>query len=400
MGEASDTSAVFVSTLPKEYDLLMGSLYSVFCLLSVLGNCILLLVGYRKRSSLKPAEFFVINLSISDLGMTLSLFPLAIPSAFSHRWLFSENTCQVYAMCGVLFGLCSLINLTALSLVCCLKVCFPTHGNKFSSSHACRLVVGVWCYASVFAVGPLAKWGHYSVEPYGTACCIDWHAPNHNLSALSYIVCLFLFCYALPCTIIFLSYTFILLTVRGSHQAVQQHVSPQTKITNAHALIVKLSVAVCIGFLGAWSPYAVVAMWAGFGDATQVPPAAFALAAIFAKSSTIYNPMVYLLFKPNFRKCLARDTSTIRQRICKGSPQPDQKEPFGSSLQCNNKDMSVSMRFSNGQQESHRASLHCTEDGALCHVTTAHRTARILTGSTYSEVTVSQLPDKLQADFL
>lgn len=113
-------------------------------------------------------------------------------------------------------------------------------GNKFSSSHARLLVVGVWCYASVFAVGPLAKWGRYSPEPYGTACCIDWLAPNHELLALSYIICLFFFCYALPCTVIFLSYTFILLTVRGSRQAVQQHVSPQTKSTNAHTLIVKV----------------------------------------------------------------------------------------------------------------------------------------------------------------
>lgn len=55
-------------------------------LLSLLGNCILLLVAYQKRSSLKPAEFFIINLSISDLGMTVSLFPLAIPSSFSHRY--------------------------------------------------------------------------------------------------------------------------------------------------------------------------------------------------------------------------------------------------------------------------------------------------------------------------
>lgn len=113
-------------------------------------------------------------------------------------------------------------------------------GNKFSSSHAHLLVVGVWCFASVFAVGPLAQWGRYGPEPYGTACCIDWRAPNHELSALSYIISLFFFCYALPCAIIFLSYTFILLTVRGSRQAVQQHVSPQTKTTNAHGVIVKV----------------------------------------------------------------------------------------------------------------------------------------------------------------
>ncbi|XP_026188930.1 opsin 7, group member d [Mastacembelus armatus] len=399
MENASDTSAVFVSTISKEHDILIGSVYSIFCILSLMGNCILLLVAYHKRSTLKPAEFFIINLSISDLGMALSLFPLAIPSAFSHRWLFGRLACQLYAMCGVLFGLCSLTNLTALSLVCCIKVCFPNHGNRFSSSHARLLVVGVWCYASVFAVGPLLQWGHYSPEPYGTACCIDWHAPNHELSALSYIVCLFVFCYALPCTIILLSYTFILLTVWGSRQAVQQHVSPQTKTTNAHILIVKLSVAVCVGFLGAWTPYAAVAMWAAFGDATQVPPAAFALAAVLAKSSTIYNPMVYLLCKPKFRECLRRDTSMLRQRIYRGSPQSNPKEQFRSSSQ-RNKDMGISMHFSNGQQESYVVCQHCPENAVLCHVTTPQRTASILTGSTYREVTVNQLSAKPHAEFL
>lgn len=160
----------------------------------------------------------------------------------------------------------------------------------------------------------------------------------------------------------------------------------------------QLSVAVCIGFLAAWSPYAVVAMWAAFGDATQVPPAAFALAAVFAKSSTIYNPMVYLLCKPNFRECLYRDTSMLRQMIYRGSPQSEPKERFGSTSQ-RNKDMSVSTRFSNGQQESYGACLHCTDNAALCHVT-PQRTACILTGSTYTEVTVGQLSAKPQAEFL
>uniref|UniRef100_A0A3Q2ZV23 Opsin 7, group member c n=1 Tax=Kryptolebias marmoratus TaxID=37003 RepID=A0A3Q2ZV23_KRYMA len=388
MGNASDTSPAFASSISKQHDIMMGSLYSLF-VLSVMGNCILLLVAFHKRSTLKPAEFFIVNLSISDLGMTLTLFPLAIPSAFSH-WLFGEITCQLYAMCGVLFGLCSLTNLTALSLVCCLKVCFPNY-NKFSSSHARLLVAGVWCYASVFAVGPLARWGRYSAEPYGTACCID--APNHELSALSYIVCLFVFCYALPCTVLFLSYSFILLTVRGSRQAVQQHVSPQTKTNGAHALIVKLSIAVCIGFLGAWTPYAAVAMWAAFGDATQVPPAAFAVAAVFAKSSTIYNPVVYLLCKPNFRECLYRDMSALRQMIHRGSPQP--QEGFGFNSQ-RNKDTSASMRFSNEQQESYGACLNCTENAALCHLTAPQKTACVLTGSAYTEVTITQISAKPQ----
>ncbi|XP_061114928.1 opsin 7, group member b [Conger conger] len=399
MGNASD---LFVSNISKENDFLMGSIYAIFGVLSLLGNSILLFVAYRKRPSLKPAEFFIVNLSISDLGMTITLFPLAIPSSFAHKWLFDELTCQYYAFCGVFFGLSSLTNLTVLSSVCCLKVSYPHYGNKFSSFHARFLVVGVWCYASIFAVGPLAQWGRYGPEPYGTACCIDWKASNTELLAMSYIVCLFLFCYMVPSTVIFVSYLFIFMTVRGSRQAVQQHVSPQNKTTNAHNLIVKLSVAVCIGFLMAWSPYAVVAMWAAFGDFGSVPPMSFALAAIFAKSSTLYNPMVYLVFKPNFRKSLCRDAAQCRRRLCPsvcGCEATPMQRSCSNRSQRNNKDVDNSTRLSNGLPECHEACHHCPEAGSGC-LATPQRTARIMTGSTHSEVAVSQLSNEFQSDFL
>lgn len=55
---------------------------------------------------------------------------LLFPSPF--RWLFHKTTCIVYAFCGVLFGLCSLTNLTVLSCVCWLKVCCPNYGKTTS----------------------------------------------------------------------------------------------------------------------------------------------------------------------------------------------------------------------------------------------------------------------------
>lgn len=78
-----------------------------------------------------------------------------------------------------------------------------------------------------------------------------------------------------------------------------------------YSFSVKLSVAVCIGFFAAWSPYAVVSMWAAFGHIDNIPPLAFAMPAMFAKSSTIYNPIIYLTLRPNFRKVMARDLAAL-----------------------------------------------------------------------------------------
>ncbi|XP_039545839.1 opsin 7, group member b [Pimephales promelas] len=402
--ENSSETNLFMSKISKENDLLLGIIYTIFGVLSLMGNTTLLFVAYRKKSSLKPAEFFIINLSISDLGMTIFLFPFAIPSSLAHRWLFTEVMCMCYAFCGVLFGLCSLSNLTVLSCVCWLKVCCPNYGNRFSPSHARLLVVGVWCYAAVFAVGPLSGWGQYGSEPYGTACCIDWRAPSYSTPAMIYIICLFFFCYIVPCTVIILSYTLILVTVRGAQHAVQQHVSPQNKISNVQTLLVKLSVAVCIGFLMAWSPYAVVSMWAAFSDPDLVPPLAFALAAMFAKSSTLYNPMVYLVFKPSFRKSLCRDATKCKRTLCPCMCQKDSQQKGKANLSKLNAPGSVKCNHTwvpNGLNESPQTCRHCPE-GQTGHYLdiTPQRTARILIGSVHSEVAVSQLSNEINSDFL
>nr|XP_028592929.1 opsin-5-like isoform X1 [Podarcis muralis]XP_028592930.1 opsin-5-like isoform X1 [Podarcis muralis] len=310
-------NATFHSKITEAADIIVGIFYIIFGICSFCGNSILLYVSYKKKNILKPAEYFMINLAISDLGMTLTLYPLAVTSSLSHRWLFGQQVCLFYAFCGVFFGICSLSTLTLLSTVCCLKICFPSYGNRFRREHGWILIGCSWAYAAIFALSPLAHWGEYGAEPYGTACCIDWYSSNINTTAMSYTIVLFVFCFIIPCGVIVTSYTLILITVKDSRKAVEQHVLGPTRMSNVQAVTAKLSIAVCIGFFAAWSPYAVIAMWAAFGSIERIPPLAFAVPAVFAKSSTLYNPVMYLMLKPNFRSTIAKDFAVLQQLCIK-----------------------------------------------------------------------------------
>ncbi|XP_024128954.1 opsin 7, group member a isoform X3 [Oryzias melastigma] len=243
---------------------------------------------------------------------------MAITSSVYHRWLYGRTVCSMYAFCGMLFGLCSLTTLTLLSVVCFVKVCYPLYGNRFTSFHGRLLIACAWFYALLFACSPLVHWGEYGPEPYGTACCIDWRLSNQHATARSYTVALFIFCYILPCCVIVASYTGILITVQASRKTMEQHSSRETHMSSIQTIIVKLSVAVCIGFFAAWSPYALVSMWAAFGQIENIPPLAFAMPAMFAKSSTIYNPIIYLLLRPNFRRIMWRDVGELYHNYLKG----------------------------------------------------------------------------------
>ncbi|CAJ1072373.1 opsin 7%2C group member a [Xyrichtys novacula] len=315
----------FRSNIPVPLDITVAVVYSIFGICSLFGNSTLLYVSYKKKHLLKPAEYFIINLAVSDLGLTLSLYPMAITSSLYHRWLYGKTVCSIYAFCGMLFGICSLTTLTLLSVVCFVKVCFPLYGNRFNSLHGCLLIACAWIYALLFACSPLVHWGEYGPEPYGTACCIDWRLSNQHTTARSFTLALFIFCYILPCCVIVSSYTGILLTVNASRKNMEQHAPRQTHISSIQAIITKLSVAVCIGFFAAWSPYAVVSMWAAFGHIENIHPVAFAMPAMFAKSSTIYNPIIYLMLRPNFRMVMRRDLGTlchscVRSCLCSGRP--------------------------------------------------------------------------------
>lgn len=88
----------------------------------------------RQRLCHRPG----VNCSI-HLPHFYSFFCVSLFSLF--RWLFYRSTCIVYAFCGVLFGLCSLSNLTVLSCVCWLKVCCPNYGkNNTTMSWVCSSV--------------------------------------------------------------------------------------------------------------------------------------------------------------------------------------------------------------------------------------------------------------------
>lgn len=125
-------------------------------------------------------------------------------------------------------------------IIIVISVNFIFTGNRFNSIHGCLLIACAWVYALLFASSPLADWGKYGPEPYGTACCIDWRLSNQHPTARSYTLALFIFCYILPCCIILTSYSGILVTVNSSRKNMEQHASRQTHMTSIQTVIVKV----------------------------------------------------------------------------------------------------------------------------------------------------------------
>ncbi|KAK4294205.1 hypothetical protein Pmani_033145, partial [Petrolisthes manimaculis] len=68
-----------------------------------------------------------------------------------------------------------------------------------------------------------------------------------------------------------------------------------------HNKLIRMSMVLAGGYVLAWLPYAVVCMWASYGDSTTIPVALRIGASLICKSATAYNPFIYYFMSEGFR---------------------------------------------------------------------------------------------------
>ena len=76
--------------------------------------------------------------------------------------------------------------------------------------------------------------------------------------------------------------------------AAQQQESESTQ--KAEREVTRMCVLMVLGFLVAWTPYATFAGWIFLNKGAAFTALTAALPAFFAKSSALYNPVIYVLF--------------------------------------------------------------------------------------------------------
>lgn len=76
-----------------------------------------------------------------------------------------------------------------------------------------------------------------------------------------------------------------------------------------------MTLTMCIGFVGLWSPYAVVSLWTAYGCKGEVPVRITLIAVLFAKLSTVVNPLIYFMLNKKFRPILKKYFESIIERV-------------------------------------------------------------------------------------
>lgn len=149
--------------------------------------------AHRSRSLRTPANMFIINLAVADLLMCVTQTPIFFTTSMNKRWIFGEKGnprsrsrsrgqtpplttltsagCELYAFCGALFGICSMITLTVIAIDRYFVITRPlTSIGVLSRKRAFIVLSTVWIYSLGWSLPPFFGWSE------------DTHTRSHSVT--------------------------------------------------------------------------------------------------------------------------------------------------------------------------------------------------------------------------
>ncbi|XP_075837462.1 visual pigment-like receptor peropsin [Microtus pennsylvanicus] len=269
-------------------------------IISILSNIIVLGIFIKYKALRTPTNAVIINLALTDIGVSSIGYPMSAASDLHGSWKFGYTGCQIYAGLNIFFGMVSIGLLTVVAVDRYLTICCPDVGRRMTTNAYLSMILGAWINGLFWASMPIMGWASYAPDPTGATCTINWR--KNDTSFVSYTMMVVVVNFIVPLTVMFYCYYHVtqsmrIYPARNCTAYLNRDWADQADVT-------KMSVIMILMFLLAWSPYSIVCLWACFGDPKKIPPSMAIIAPLFAKSSTFYNPCIYVAANKKFRKAV------------------------------------------------------------------------------------------------
>uniref|UniRef100_A0A3B5QDE1 Parietopsin n=1 Tax=Xiphophorus maculatus TaxID=8083 RepID=A0A3B5QDE1_XIPMA len=262
---------------------------------SVFNNRLVIAVMLRNTSLLQPMNILILSLAVSDLMIALCGLLVATITNYQGSYFIGHAACVFQGFSVNYFGLGSLCTLTLLAFERYNVVCHPKAALRLSMRRSVQGLLFVWVFCLFWAVALLLGWSSYSLEDFQTPFSLAWE--ERSWSNTSYLILYSLLCFIVPVAIIIYCYFHVLKSLRKLNRRLELPGGRSRKSENDHAITMVLAIT---AFFVCWLPYAVVVV---VDPELRVPPLIATLPMYFAKTSPVYNPIIYFFSNEQFREC-------------------------------------------------------------------------------------------------
>ncbi|XP_075146057.1 opsin Rh1-like [Haematobia irritans] len=294
---------------PMWYKILSAYLFTIGFLAWV-GNGTVIYIFCTTKSLRTPANLLVINLALSDFGMMVWNTPMMGTNLYFETWVWGPIMCDIYGFLGSAFGCSSIWSMTMVALDRYNVIVKGMSGQPMTVKLAIWKIIFVWSMSAIWTLAPLFGWSRYVPEGNLTSCGIDYL--NHDFNPVSYLILYTIFVYILPFFLICYAYWYIIAAVSAHEKSMREQAkkmnvkslrSSEDAEKSAEGKLAKVALITISLWFMAWTPYTVINCIGLFGY-EGLTPLNTVWGACFAKSATVYNPIVYATSHPKYRVAL------------------------------------------------------------------------------------------------
>ncbi|XP_051932646.1 parapinopsin-like [Hippocampus zosterae] len=264
---------------------------------AIVLNATVIIVSLMHKQLRQPLNYALVNMAAADLGTAMTGGVLSVVNNAQGYFSLGRTGCVMEGFAVSLFGITSLCTVALIAVERMFVICKPLGHMTFQKKHACGGIALSWLWSLTWNIPPLLGWGRYDLEGVGTSCAPDWHSrdPHH----LSYILVYFAVCFALPFAIILISYTKLMWTL---HQVSKLTCAEDGAVAKAELRVASMVIIMVLTFLISWMPYAGLSMLVVYNPHVVINPLVATVPVYLAKSSTVYNPIIYIYCNKQFRR--------------------------------------------------------------------------------------------------
>uniref|UniRef100_A0A4W3IHC5 Opiate receptor-like 1 n=1 Tax=Callorhinchus milii TaxID=7868 RepID=A0A4W3IHC5_CALMI len=262
---------------------------TLLCAIGLLYNFSLPPSSCRYTKMKTATNIYIFNLALAD-ALELITLPFQATDTLLGSWPFGNVLCKITISIDYYNMFTSIFTLTVMSVDRYTAVCHPVKALDMRTLHNAKIInVCIWVLASVVGI-PAMIWGS----------CLLVHPQPHAYWKPTIKICVFLFSFVIPVTIITVSYTLMLRRLRSGRVLS----GSKEKDRNLRRITRMVLVVVAV-FIICWTPIHIfVLVLAVSGPPTSVAIMGslhFCVALGYANSSL--NPVLYAFLDENFKRC-------------------------------------------------------------------------------------------------
>jgi hypothetical protein len=149
-------------------------LYSVVCLVGLLGNTLVIYVVVRFSKMQTVTNMYIVNLAVADECFLIGI-PFLLTTMSQQSWPFGKIMCKAYMTTTSINQFTSSIFLTIMSADRYIAVCHPISSPKIRTPFISKVNYNVTAFWNI------PRWSHVEVvRRFGGVYCLH-HSPDYRV---------------------------------------------------------------------------------------------------------------------------------------------------------------------------------------------------------------------------